>query len=86
VRAAAGGSTSGGAILTLIAVFYLVPILLIGPPPYPHSQYRVALLTVAVSSLIGVATQRLVADVRGQVAKAGGREQMLACAPGTAGC
>jgi diguanylate cyclase (GGDEF)-like protein len=99
LRDAAGGSTSGAAILTLIAVFYtalygngrrslyvvlasvavfyLAPILIIGPPPYPHAQYRVALLTVAVSSLIGLATQRLVADVRGQAAKAGRREQML---------
>ncbi len=99
LREAGGGSTSGAAILTLIAVFYtalygtgrrslyvvlasvailyLAPILLIGPPPYPHSQYRVALLTVAVSSLIGLATRRLVADVRGEAAKAGGREQML---------
>jgi diguanylate cyclase (GGDEF)-like protein len=99
LRDAAGGSTSGAAILTLIAVFYtalygngrrslyvvlasvavfyLVPILLVGPPAYPHSQYRVAFLAVAVSSLIGLATQRLVADVRGQAAKAGGRERML---------
>lgn len=64
-------------VLASVAVFYLVPILLIGPPSYPHSQYRVALLAVAVSSLIGVATQRLVADVRDEAAKAGGRGQML---------
>jgi diguanylate cyclase (GGDEF)-like protein len=99
LRGADGGSTSGAAILTLIAVFYtalygnerrslyivlaavalfyLMPILLIGPPSYPHSQYRVAVLTVAVSSLIGLATQRMVAGVRGEAAAAGGREQML---------
>jgi diguanylate cyclase (GGDEF)-like protein len=98
LRQAGGGSTSGAAILTLVAVFYtalygngrrplyivlaavalfyLVPILLIGPPPYPHAQYRAALLTVAVSSLIGLTTQRLVAGVRDEAAAAGGREQM----------
>ena len=95
-REAGGGSPSGAAILTLIAVLYtalygngrrslyvvlaavalfsLAPILLIGPAP---SQDRAALLTVAVSWLIGLATQRLVAGVRGEAAAAGGREQML---------
>jgi hypothetical protein len=33
-------------------------ILLAGPPAYPQTQYRTALLSVAVSSIIGLATQR----------------------------
>ncbi len=59
------------------AVFYLAPILIVGPPAYPHSQYRAALLTVAVSAIIGVATQRLVASVRHQAVVALDRERML---------
>jgi hypothetical protein len=81
LRDAGGGSTSGTAVLALIAVlytalyangrrplyivlatsavFYLGPILLVGSPSYPHSQIRAALLTVAITSLIGLATQRL---------------------------
>src|SRR5262249_47552305 len=30
-------------ILAGLALFYLAPLLLIGPPAYPHSQYRAAL-------------------------------------------
>jgi diguanylate cyclase (GGDEF)-like protein len=64
-------------VLASVAVFNLEPILLVGPPSYPHSQYVATLLTVAVSSLIGLATQRLVQDVRGQAARSGGRERVL---------
>jgi diguanylate cyclase (GGDEF)-like protein len=64
-------------VLAAVAAFYLVPIIFIGPPPYPHSQYRAALLSVAVSSIIGVATQQLVGRVRRQAAEAGRRERML---------
>ncbi|MHB8241517.1 MAG: sensor domain-containing diguanylate cyclase [Solirubrobacteraceae bacterium] len=99
LRNAAGGSTSGAAVLSLIPVFYtalfsegpkqlyvvlagmtifyLAPIILVGPPAYPHSQYRAALLTVAVSSIIGLATKRLVASVRHQAGEALSREHML---------
>ncbi|MGH2915153.1 MAG: diguanylate cyclase domain-containing protein [Solirubrobacteraceae bacterium] len=59
------------------AAFYLLPIVLIGPPPYPHSQYRAALLAVAVSSIVGLVTQRLVANVTFQATEAGRRERML---------
>jgi diguanylate cyclase (GGDEF)-like protein len=64
-------------LLGSVAVFYLEPIVLVGPPSYPHSQYVSAVLTVAVSSLIGLATQRLVQNVRGQAVKSGRRERML---------
>ena len=36
----------------------------------PHTQYRAALLTLSVSSIIGLATQHLVADVRHQAEEA----------------
>lgn len=64
-------------ILAGVALFYLAPLLLIGPPAYPHAQYRSALLTVAVSSIIGLATQRLVGSARFQAGEARRREQML---------
>jgi diguanylate cyclase (GGDEF)-like protein len=65
-------------VLAGMAVFYLAPIVLVGPPDYPHTQYRAALLTVAVSAIIGLATRRLVANVRHQAGEALGREHMLA--------
>jgi diguanylate cyclase (GGDEF)-like protein len=64
-------------LLFATAIFYLAPILIVGPPAYPHSQYRAALLTVAVSAIIGLATQRLVASVRHQATEALDRERML---------
>jgi diguanylate cyclase (GGDEF)-like protein len=64
-------------VLAGVAVFYLAPIILVGAPSYPDSQYRAALLSVFVSSIIGLATQRLVANVRHQAGQARNRERML---------
>jgi diguanylate cyclase (GGDEF)-like protein len=64
-------------LLAGLAVFYIAPILLVGAPAYPQTQYRTALLSVAVSSIIGLATQRLVAAVRERAAEARQRERML---------
>ena len=64
-------------VLLGLAAFYLVPIVLIGAPRYPHSQYRAALLSVSVSSIIGVTIHDLVGRVRQQAAEAGRRERML---------
>ena len=66
-----------GIVLAGVALFYLVPILLIGAPAYPNTQYRATLLAVAVDAIIGLATQGLVARVRQQAADAGRRERML---------
>ncbi len=66
-----------GAVTLGLAVFFLMPVLVIGPPTYPSSQYRAGLLFVAVSSIIGLATQRLLGRVRSQAAEAELREQML---------
>ncbi|HWE09778.1 MAG TPA: sensor domain-containing diguanylate cyclase [Solirubrobacteraceae bacterium] len=60
-----------------VGVFYLAPILIVGPPAYPHTQYRAAVLSVAVSTIVGFATQRLVASVRTQARQARRRERML---------
>jgi diguanylate cyclase (GGDEF)-like protein len=60
-----------------VGLFYLLPILIVGSPAYPHSQYRSAVLSVAVSAIIGFATQQLVASVRRQASEARDRERML---------
>jgi diguanylate cyclase (GGDEF)-like protein len=64
-------------VLAGMALFYLLPILIVGPPAYPQTQYRAALLTVTVSSIVGLATQRLVANVRFQAQEARKHERML---------
>ncbi len=64
-------------VLTALAVFYLAPIVAVGPPAYPHTQYRAAALTVVVSAIIGLATQRLVKRERHDATEALSREQML---------
>jgi diguanylate cyclase (GGDEF)-like protein len=60
-----------------VGVFYLAPMLIIGPPAYPQTQYRTALLSVAVSTIIGFATQQLMDGVRRQASQARDRERML---------
>ena len=64
-------------VLAGVTVFYLAPIILVGPPAYPHTQYRAALLSVAVSAIVGLATRNLVASVREKASEASSREQML---------
>jgi diguanylate cyclase (GGDEF)-like protein len=65
-------------VLAGVALFYLLPILIVGSPAYPQTQYRAALLAVTVSSIVGLATQRLVANVRFQASEARSHERMLA--------
>ncbi|HUN79143.1 MAG TPA: sensor domain-containing diguanylate cyclase [Solirubrobacteraceae bacterium] len=65
-------------VLAGMAAFYFAPIVLIGGSAYPATQYRAALLTVAVGGIVGLATRQLVIDVRHQAGEARGRERMLA--------
>lgn len=60
-----------------VAVFFLAPLLFIGGPAYPTSQYRAGVLFLAVSAIIGFTTQWLVAEVRFQAEEAEHREQAL---------
>jgi diguanylate cyclase (GGDEF)-like protein len=60
-----------------VAVFFLAPLLLVGAPAYPSSQYRGGVLFLAVSAIIGFTTQWLVAKVRFQANEAEHREQAL---------
>ena len=46
-------------------------------PPIPRASIRAALLSVTVSSIIGLTTQRLVAGVRDQAREARNQERML---------
>jgi diguanylate cyclase (GGDEF)-like protein len=64
-------------VLAGLALFFVIPVLLIGPPAYPHTQYRAALLVVAVDGIIGLATQRLVANARYQAREARSNERMI---------
>jgi diguanylate cyclase (GGDEF)-like protein len=71
------GRRALGIVLAGVAVFYLAPILLIGAPQYPNSQYRVALMAVTVYSIIGLTTQGLVGRVKRGAEEARDRERML---------
>jgi len=64
-------------VMVGVAVFFLAPVLIIGGSAFPASQYRAGALFVAISAIIGVATQQLVADARFQAAEAKHRESML---------
>jgi diguanylate cyclase (GGDEF)-like protein len=65
------------AVTVGLAVFFLAPLVLVGGPAYPASQYRAGLLFLAVSTIIGFTTQRLMTHVRFQAREAEQREQML---------
>jgi diguanylate cyclase (GGDEF)-like protein len=64
-------------VLIGLTVLFLAPILLVGPPDYPTTQYRAGLLFVTVSAIIGLTTQWLVAQARLQTADAQYRERMI---------
>ena len=62
-RSTAGARAAGGG--RRVAAYYLLPSLLLGgAATYPASGYRTAVLFVAVSAIVGVTVQRLVADGR----------------------
>jgi len=64
-------------VVTGMATLFLAQTLLVGPPAYPHSQYRAGLLFVLVSTIVGLTTQRLVGRARFQASDARYREHML---------
>jgi len=72
-----GGRRELYVVFAGMAVFYLAPIVIVGAPAYPQTQYRAALLTLAVSSIVGLTTQALVAGVRRQASESRMRERML---------
>jgi diguanylate cyclase (GGDEF)-like protein len=58
-----GRRLSLGLALAGVAVVYVVPTLVIGPPQYPEGGWRAGLLFVIVASVIGLAVRGLVARV-----------------------
>jgi diguanylate cyclase (GGDEF)-like protein len=64
-------------VTVAMAVFFLAPLVFVGGPAYPTSQYRAAVLFLAVGAIIGFTTQWLVAEVRYQANEAEHREQAL---------
>ena len=66
-----------GVVLTGLALFYLVPIWVVGGTAYPTTQYRTVVVAVAVDAIIGLTTQALVARVRAQAREARSRERMF---------
>jgi diguanylate cyclase (GGDEF)-like protein len=66
-----------GVVLVGVALFFLVPIWVVGQPGYPHAEYRTVVLAVAVDGIIGFTTQAFVTRVRDQAREAQAREQML---------
>jgi diguanylate cyclase (GGDEF)-like protein len=64
-------------VLAGVAAFYLAPLVFIGPPRYPNSGYRGALLGVLVSWVLGLTTQGLVADIRRRASESRRRERIL---------
>jgi diguanylate cyclase (GGDEF)-like protein len=49
-------------VLVGMTTVLLAQNLLIGPPAYPHSQYRAGVIFIIVSAIIGLVTQRLVSQ------------------------
>jgi diguanylate cyclase (GGDEF)-like protein len=66
-----------GIVLLAVALFFLIPIWVVGPPAYPETQYRAVVLAVTVDGIVGLATQALVARVRDHAREAQRRERML---------
>jgi diguanylate cyclase (GGDEF)-like protein len=66
-----------GVVIVAVGIFYLAPLLFIGPPDYVHSGYRSALLATAVSAIIGLVTYGLVEDIRSRAREARRRERTL---------
>ena len=64
-------------VLAGIDAFYLLPLILVGPPSYPNTGYRGAALGVLVSSIVGLTSHALVANIRRRASEARHRERIL---------
>ncbi|HEX5307953.1 MAG TPA: GGDEF domain-containing protein [Solirubrobacteraceae bacterium] len=64
-------------VVVCVALFFFAPLVLVGPPEYPSSQYRAGVLFVAVATIVGFTTQWLVSEVRFQASQSEQREQAL---------
>jgi PAS domain S-box-containing protein len=64
------------ALLVAIALMFVVPILVFGSPDYPPTEWRRAILFVALSGFVGLLTQGLVATVRARAREAEERARL----------
>jgi diguanylate cyclase (GGDEF)-like protein len=65
-------------VLAGVTIFYVAPLIFIGSPRYPANGYRGALLGVLVSSIVGLATHELVANIRRRATELRRRERIFA--------
>jgi len=66
----------GIGIAGVVATFF-APVLFIGPPEYPVSEWRRAVLWVAIASLVGYTVQRLVNQLRDRAEESARRAEAL---------
>jgi diguanylate cyclase (GGDEF)-like protein len=66
----------GLGVAGVVAMFF-TPLLLIGPPDYPPSEWRRAVLWVAIASLVGFTAQRLVNQLRARAEESARRAEAL---------
>lgn len=64
-------------VVVCVALFFFAPLVLVGAPEYPSTQYRAGVLFVAVATIVGFTTQWLVSEVRFQASQSARREQAL---------
>ena len=61
-----------------VAAVFLAPLLLVGAPEYPSSEWARALLWICVAPIVGYTVQALVRELRTRVAESGRRAEELA--------
>ena len=64
-------------IVAASAATIMLPIVMIGPPLYPDTEWRRVLLVCGVGAMIGLTVQRLVAQVRSSAAQAAAASEEL---------
>jgi diguanylate cyclase (GGDEF)-like protein len=64
-------------MLVGLAAFYVAPIAILGPPAYPYSDFEQVLLPLAVSAIICLTAQQLVARARRDAAEARRQRAMI---------
>jgi diguanylate cyclase (GGDEF)-like protein len=69
-----GTRTQLGIVTPAVGAAFFLPILLVGDPKYPASQWRVGVLYMAIALLIGTSVQRLIRRVQLQIDEARRRE------------
>jgi diguanylate cyclase (GGDEF)-like protein len=72
-----GTRTELGIGIAGVVLTFFAPLFLIGPPEYPISEWRRAVLWVAIASLVGFTVQRLVNQLRYRAEESARRAEAL---------